>query len=228
MDDLNMFDKILKIRIPVLILLLVCSVQGKAQGNLPYVDDKPYHFGYSLGLNFMDFAVVPANIKNDVTVTAVSPGFSVGAISDMRLGRYFNLRFTPTLMLSERTLTYYKDYDKVQVLSVPLYLPIYIKYSSERKDNYRPYILAGGGLWMDWGRNKERPVVLKTFDGMLEAGIGCNLYFSFFKLSPELKFAIGLNNVITPTSMREGAVFGETDVISKLTTRMITLSFNIE
>lgn len=216
-------------------LLVIFSVfffigGSNAQGNLPYVDDKPLHFGYALGLNFMDFAVVPADINKDVSVTAVAPGFSVGAISDLRLNRYFNLRFTPTLMLSQRTLNY-KNYDPAQILSVPLYLPMYIKYSSERKDNYRPYVLAGGGLWMDWGRNKERAVLLNPFDALVEAGVGCDLYFPFFKLSPVLKFAVGISNVITPTAMRDTAPAsgpGPTDAISKLTTRMITLAFNIE
>ena len=216
-------------------LLVIFSVfiligGSNAQGNLPYVDDKPLHFGYALGLNFMDFAVVPADINKDVSVTAVAPGFSVGAISDLRLNRYFNLRFTPTLMLSQRTLNY-KNYDPAQILSVPLYLPLYIKYSSERKDNYRPYVLAGGGLWMDWGRNKERAVLLNPFDALVEAGVGCDLYFPFFKLSPVLKFAVGVSNVITPTAMRDTVPAsgpGPTDAISKLTTRMITLAFNIE
>lgn len=216
-------------------LLVIFSVfffigGSNAQGNLPYVDDKPLHFGYALGLNFMDFAVVPADINKDVSVTAVAPGFSVGAISDLRLNRYFNLRFTPTLMLSQRTLNY-KNYDPAQILSVPLYLPLYIKYSSERKDNYRPYVLAGGGLWMDWGRNKERAVLLNPFDALVEAGVGCDLYFPFFKLSPVLTFAVGVSNVITPTAMRDTAPAsgpGPTDAISKLTTRMITLAFNIE
>ena len=216
-------------------LLVIFSVfffigGSNAQGNLPYVDDKPLHFGYALGLNFMDFAVVPADINKDVSVTAVAPGFSVGAISDLRLNRYFNLRFTPTLMLSQRTLNY-KNYDPAQILSVPLYLPLYIKYSSERKDNYRPYVLAGGGLWMDWGRNKERAVLLNPFDALVEAGVGCDLYFPFFKLSPVLKFAVGVSNVITPTPMRDTTPAsgpGPTDAISKLTTRMFTLAFNIE
>ncbi|MBP1638252.1 MAG: hypothetical protein H6Q18_1041, partial [Bacteroidetes bacterium] len=65
-------------------------------------------------------------------------------------------------------------------------------------------------------------------DMLIEAGVGCDLYFSFFKLSPELKFAVGLNNVLTPNAMRDNTTFPETDAISKLTTRMITLSFNIE
>lgn len=221
-----------KIKITTLLVFLTIGTGIKAQGNLPYVDDKLIHFGFSLGLNFMDFAVVPTEADKDVSVTSLTPGFSVGAISDLRLSRHFNLRFTPTLNLGQRTLTY-TDSSKVDVLSVPLYLPLYLKYSSERNGNIRPYVIAGGGIWWDWGRNKEKPVLLKQFDTMLEAGVGCDIYFSFFKLSPELKFSIGMNNMLVPLAQRDAGMISEqnkiySESLKKLTTKMITLSFNFE
>ncbi|VBB48670.1 conserved hypothetical protein [uncultured Paludibacter sp.] len=222
----------IKIKVTAFLFLLSCFSGVKAQGNLPYVDDKPIHFGFSLGMNFMDFGIIPTDKNNDVNVTSLMPGFSVGAISDLRLSRYFNLRFTPTLNLGQRTLQY-TDSTNVNVLSIPLYLPLYIKYSSERNGNFRPYVIAGGGLWWDWGRNKEKPVLLKQFDTILEAGVGCDIYFSFFKLSPELKFAIGLNNMLVPLSQRDTGMISDqdkkyTEALNKLTTKMITLSFNFE
>lgn len=221
----------LKITAAALIFLL-SSFQLKAQGNLPYVDDKPIHFGFSLGMNMMDFAAIPVDKNNDVSVTSLMPGFSVGAIADLRLNRYFNLRFTPTLNLGQRTIEY-KDGSSTSVVSIPLYLPLYLKYSSERNGNFRPYLIGGGGLWWDWGRNKEKPVLLKPFDTMLEAGVGCDIYFSFFKLSPELKFSVGLNNMLVSLSERDAGMVTEenkkyTDIIQKLTTKMITLTFNFE
>ncbi|NLO72084.1 MAG: PorT family protein [Porphyromonadaceae bacterium] len=215
------------------IVFFICAFNLKAQGNLPFVDDKPIHFGFSLGMNFIDFAVIPANVNEDVSVTSIIPGFSVGAISDLRLNRYLNLRFTPTLMLNQRNIDY-TDGTSANLLSVPLYLPLYLKYSSERITNFRPYIIGGGGVWIDWGRNKEKTVLLRTFDALLEAGVGCDIYFSFFKLSPELKFAVGLNNMITPLDERDsGALLNpqtikHTNSIQKLTTKMISLSFNFE
>ncbi|MGC3978774.1 MAG: outer membrane beta-barrel protein [Paludibacteraceae bacterium] len=221
-----------KTKIAVLFILLFLSIGARAQSNMPYSDDKTVHFGFSLGLNFMDFAVIPTDKTNDVNVTTLMPGFSVGAISDLRLSRYFNLRFTPTLHLGQRTLKYTDD-TNIDVLSIPLYLPLYFKYSSERNGNFRPYVIGGGGIWWDWGRNKEKAVLLKQFDEMLEVGVGCDIYFSFFKLSPELKFAIGLDNMLVPLSQRDGGLISEenkkyTNSINKLTTKMITLSFNFE
>lgn len=217
----------------IFFLFLISENSLSAQGNLPFADDKPVHFGFSLGMNFMDFAVIPASKDYDVSVTNIIPGFSVGAISDLRLNRYLNLRFTPTLMLNQRVLNF-SDSTSADLLAVPLYMPVYLKYSSERTGNFRPYLIAGGGLWMDWGRNKEKTVLLKPFDILLEAGVGCNLYFSFFKLVPELKFSFGLNNMLTPLNERDaGALLNpqtinQTESLSKLTTRMITLTFNFE
>ena len=216
-----------------LLLVLISGNRMNAQGNLPFADEKKIHYGFSLGMNFMDFAVVPASTAHDASVTNIIPGFSVGAITDLRLTRYLNLRFTPTLMLSQRILNY-SDSSSTDLLSVALYLPLYLKYSSVRTGNFRPYLLAGGGLWIDWGRNKERTVLLKPFDVLMEAGVGCNIYFSFFKLAPELKFSFGFNNMLTPLDERDaGALLNpqtirHTESISKLTTRMITLTFNFE
>ncbi len=212
---------------------LIFAVSGKAQGNLPFADDKPVHFGFSLGVNFMDFAVIPTSYENDLNVSSIVPGFSVGAISDFRLSKNLNFRFTPTLMLNQRILNY-TDESSADLLSVPLFLPFYLKYSSIRTGNFRPYLIGGAGVWMDWGRNKERTVLLKPFDLLLEAGIGTNIYFSFFKLAPELKFAFGFNNMLTPLDERDaGALLNpqtlqHTESINKLTTRMITLTFHFE
>lgn len=220
-----------KISVSILFFSLLFTTSIRAQ-NLPYADEKLIHFGFSLGFNFMDFAVTPLKVNEDVSVTSLTPGFSVGAISDLRLNRHLNLRFTPTLNLGQRTLQY-ADSSSVEVLSIPLYLPLYFKYSAERNGNFRPYVLAGGGLWWDWGRNMDKPILLKKYDALLEAGVGCDIYFSFFKLSPELKFAVGLNDVLVPLSQRdEGTITGVnskyTNSLNKLTTKMITLSFNFE
>lgn len=222
-----------RIGIVFLCLTFLLFPKIKAQGNLPFADDKTIHFGFSLGLNFMDFAVIPAYIDDNVNVTSIIPGFSVGAISDLRLNRYLNLRFTPTLMLNQRNLTY-TDESTASLLSVPLYLPLYLKYSSERVTNFRPYLIGGGGVWVDWGRNKEKTVLLKPFDALIEAGFGCDIYFPFFKLAPELKFSFGFNNMVTPLDERDAGsllnplTIKHTESINKLTTRMISLTFNFE
>lgn len=213
----------------------VFSIQ--AQGNLPYVDDKLFHFGFSLGIGVFDFGVTPSDSKTtNVQVSSLNPSLSVGIVSDLRLNRYFNLRFTPTLMFGERTLTYTTADDSPNfstgISSIPICIPIYLKYSAERKNNYRPYLIWGGGTYIDLGRDTDNPVLLKPLEFYTEFGVGCDLYFSFFKLAPELKFALGFNDILTPADERNS---GKPDDIklyssplSKLTSHMLTLSFNFE
>jgi hypothetical protein len=214
-------------------LLFVFSALASAQGNLPYVDEKPIHFGFSLGTNLMDFNVTPSD---SARVSTLKPGFSVGIIADLRLNRYFNLRFTPTLHFGERQLDYlFKNSSNpvsTSVTSIPVCLPLFIKYSSERKYNYRPYLIAGGGFYANLSRDQSRSIVLNTFDFYTEFGVGCDLYFSFFKLSPELKFSLGSNNMLTPMSQREKPLHAEdekfTNVLTMLYSKVLTLTFNFE
>ena len=212
--------------------------------NLPYADARLFHFGFSLGINLMDFAVTPSLTEIDgevyqVRSSALMPGFSVGAIGDMRLGRHLNLRTIPTLHFGQHILTYKPesagaDSDpthRTDVVSIPISVPFYLKFSADREMNYRPYIIGGGGVYLDLGRNQEQSILLKPFDCFVEFGFGCDIYFSFFKLAPELKFAIGFNNMLTPLEDRNIADPDEwlyTQAISKLTTRMLTLTFHFE
>ena len=92
--------------------------------------NEPYHFGFLLGLNFMDYSLLlnenyqnrllpqsylPKDVPEYGKVTQfqilsaeshTTPGFSVGVIGDKRLGEYFNLRFIPTLSLSSKYVHY--------------------------------------------------------------------------------------------------------------------------
>jgi len=230
-------------RLWLILILVQVSVYSSAQFSNYIGDDKIIHFGFSLGMNTMDFGITPSLVEaNDgeiyqVDVSRLKPGFSVGIISDMQLNRYFNLRFTPTLHFGERELSYHHasgDTSYVSIGSAPLCLPLYLKYSAERYGNIRPYLIGGGGVSIDLGRDKEKPVYLKPLDVYLEFGVGCEIYFWFFKLAPELKFAIGGNNLFVPLEERNGeGTLSERDKIysqalSKLTSKMITLTFNFE
>ncbi len=226
----------------LLTLFLVTAGASHAQGNLPYVDERPIHFGFFLGLNTMDFGVNLNHLPQDdgqiylADVPGLMPGFTAGIISNLRLNRYFDLRFSPSINFTERILVYRIDGDKSgsvmqqNIMSIPLMLPLHVKYSAERLYNFRPYVLAGGGVSVDFGRDKEGDVLLKTFDYYVEIGTGCDIYFPFFKLAPELRFAIGFNNVLTPIALRDPGNYDTkfTNAITRLTNKVLTLSFNFE
>lgn len=224
----------------ILLLTALCNLNIAAQ-NRPYIDDKLFHFGFSLGLNFMHYTTPESDEVIDgeqyqVSVTSMTPGFSVGFITDLRLSRHLNLRFCPALHFGTRTLTYKPLSDPerrlhTDVLSLPITVPLYLKWSAEREGNYRPYLIGGGGVSFDFGTDKKKPILQKTFDYFVEVGAGCDFYFEWFKFCPQITYSIGFNNVLTPADTRpELAVYDEfyTRALSKLLQRQITLTFNFE
>ena len=79
--------------------------------NLPRYDFKKIHFGFTLGINSLDF-----KIKNNskiiykdslyVLQSNNQKGFNLGIVSNLRLGKYSDLRFVPALVFGERHLLY--------------------------------------------------------------------------------------------------------------------------
>lgn len=238
-----MQNNISKILLTLVFSIATCFTPVFSQGNLNHIDDRIFHFGFSLGFNTMDFRIGESlqEIDGEVwhaEISTLTPGFSVGIITDLRLSRYLNLRCTPTLNFAERKLTYItgEDLDRREYLSIssiPVQLPLYLKYSSERLGNMRPYLIGGGGLSVDLGRNKEKPVYLNPFDYFVEVGAGCDIYFPFFKLAPELKIGMGFNDLLATIDPQELENMLPSDrkysmALSRLRTKMITLTFNFE
>ncbi len=234
-----------KIVFSVLLLSLALSNMfsqgnyGKAQ-NLVHVDNKLYHFGFILGFNAMDFNVAHAGITDKdgriwyAEQTSLSPGFTVGIISDLRIFSFLNLRFTPALMFGDRTLTFL-DQDKGNVSEVSvrtnvINFPLLLKLRGQRYANCRPYLIGGASTTLDLARQRENEIMLKQNDFGIEFGVGCDFYLPYFKLAPELKMFLGFGDVLErhrPEILNEDDL-KYTNAISKLTSRLFVLSFNFE
>lgn len=229
----------------LIILLFLCSLSSlSAQGNLLEIDNKPFRLGFFLGSNLMDLDVKPSEVLQDgkvyyAEVSQLVPGFTVGLITNLRLHRYFDLRFTPSLLLGERNLQF-STYDpvtgawakdlKVDVFSLPVDLPLNVRYSAERFGNFRPFVQFGGGTYFDLGRDELSEVTLKLSDFYMSFGFGCDFYFTFFKLSPEVKFNFGMMNILSPKDPTSETVVNlkYTNAISELLSRIVVFSLNIE
>ena len=222
--------------------------------NKPYIDDRLVHIGFQLGLNFSTFSVTDREIPiaNPITgeteiyharVSTILPGFHVGFISDLRLCKYLNLRFCPGIMFTSRTLNYKTESGNpvqgtpgkfgkhIDVLAMPVYLPLLLKWSAAREGNYRPYVIGGGGVSFNVSRDRDKPVLLKMMDYFCEVGFGVDLYFRWFKFCPEITYRIGFANQLYPSDGRmelapQDAFY--TDALQKLTSHSICLTFNFE
>lgn len=235
--------------------------QAQAQNN-PYVDDKLVHFGFFLGLDMLSYniqendSLTQAELlqtddqpNNDTDiyhprVSAIGVGFRVGGIVDLRLNRFLNLRFTPSLQpFGVRTINYLHTSNdttvtaQTSVPTVPVSIPIHLKWSAERIKNYRPYVIVGGGVEIECYSNKQNQMVLhKRFDAFVSAGFGCDFYFRWFKFCPEIKYQIGFLDAHTPISADaaengwgiSASNYFYTHSIKRMTHQKLSIVFNFE
>lgn len=246
---LKTLQKTLRLYSVLLLLSVTCVLH--AQGRLktgmnnPYYDDKRVHFGFSLGVNFMSYMVTESLVPQEgelyhARVSSMLPGFCVGFITDIRLTKYLDLRLTPSLQFSSRTITFknesgnpfpYGRPTEQSVLSLPMEIPVTIKWTALREGNYRPYLIGGMGVSYDFTNDKERPILHRPFDYFATFGIGCDFYLSWFKLCPEIRYQIGFNNMLTPVGERPELSepdYFYTNALSHLRNQAIVLIFNFE
>lgn len=189
-----------------LIFYLGFNMIGNAQKRhqyLQYEDLKPYHFGFSVGINQQDLIPTHTGTPDSDgnqwygSVNRFEPGFSVGVLADVRLSDHISLRSAPSIHFGNKVLTLYSTTPGLQpvtsnIRSNYVLVPLSLRFRGHRADNYRPYLTGGVSAGLDMGRNKLEPIVLKSSNVYLEIGVGMDLYMPQYKLVPELKLCLGL------------------------------------
>lgn len=210
--------------------------------NLSDHDSKPYYFGITLGGNLARFQTeLHSRFLQYDSVYVAEPlnsgGFSLGLLATARLTNRFEARFNPQLMFTERNLFYklkypdpFEDSDSVtkKVESVIFTFPLQIKFRSDRIGNFRVYMLGGGKVDIDLASNArakkaEELVKIQKFDYGFEAGIGFNLYFPSFILSPEIKISNGLGNIHS-----RDVDLKYSNVFDRIQSRMVIFTIHLE
>lgn len=215
------------------------KAQTELVKNQPYADMKLYHLGFHVGIHTQDLILTHTGVSTNgetwyAEIPTYSPGFSVGVIGDMYLNPYLNLRVSPTIHFGDKNFTFREQETgeefETNVRASYVTLPVGIKYSALRLNNYRPYLYAGIYGALDIGRKKGNPLLMKELDYGFEIGIGCDIYLPFFKLCPELKFSFGLADLLEKDrpDLVDKELIKYTDALSKATSRMIVLTFNFE
>jgi hypothetical protein len=192
-------------------LLLLFHIDSFSQKQKPkndsWYDDKPLHFGFSLGGNLMDFNINRSDTSSLLPeVSLLNPGINIQIVTNLNLHRYFDLRFLPGVSFGQRNVRYYKDKviynEKQRVESSFLEFPLLLKYKGARLNNVRPYIIGGLNYRYDLAGKKEYDeeksvyLRLRRSDLYYEFGAGFDFYLQYFKLSVELKMSNGLRDVI--------------------------------
>lgn len=252
-----------------LLLLFLCFAgmayaQSRQVPNKPDYDEAPYHFGFLLGINEMLFTVkttpgyqkqfyynkdemhqsIPdqnldsANLFNlEATPTL---GFVIGIVGNLRLGEYFDLRFTPSLTFGERNLDYtLLSYDG-KIAPAMLYVtkniqstfvefPLSFRYKGKRIHNVRPYVLAGAKYSMDLASNAKKKsnssdayVFINRKDVYALGGVGFDFYTAYFKFGTEISMSYGLFDILK----RDNSIY--TGAVDRLSSKIFQISFTFE
>lgn len=229
--------------------------------NLTTFDEKRIHFGFSLGINAVDFNFDHYNMIGDnpkfdteklevvggetidaqkrvrADLSSLVPGFTVGIVTNLRLAESFDLRFLPGMSFSERRLVYNIPIQDVNstgqsdfysIKSTFLDFPLLLKYKSRKMNNQRPYLISGLAYRIDISKTGQEDLVrLKPFSASFEAGVGWDTYLQFFRLSTEVKFSFGLDNILDDgPKATQPQVY--TNAFSRLSSNMFVFSFHFE
>jgi hypothetical protein len=224
-----------------LLIHLTASGQKQKPKNESWYDEKPLHFGFSLGFNTMDFIITPSqkffatdSIYPDVSI--LNPGINIQIVTNLRTGKYTDIRFLPGVSFGQRVIRYYRNgvlyNDQQRLESSFLEFPLSLKYKGARLNNVRPYVIGGLNYRYDLAGKKEfddqKPVYirLKRPDLYYEFGAGMDFYLTYFKLSVELKLSQGIADVLVKEAAPQHPEFYS--ALDKLKSQIWVIAFHFE
>ena len=251
----------------IFLAILCFSVKSFSQSRLvpnkPDYDLAPYHFGFLLGVNEMFFTIktnpgyqevlyynddfhqsMPDQNSDSAYLFNMEAeptfGFVIGIVGNLRLGEYFDLRFTPSLTFGERNLDYtiknYYNGAEPQMLYVTkniqstfVEFPFWVKFKGKRIHNVRPYVLAGAKYAMDLASNAKKKadsnaayVFINRKDVYALGGVGFDFYTAYFKFGTELSMSYGLFDILK----RDGTIY--TGAVDHMSSKIFQISFTFE
>ena len=195
--------RIIIIALFVSIMAIPVQAQQRKVRFLANYENEPYHFGFLVAYNQMMYTIQTIENYQNMALpttpnpwpngaydadhtpylyvynieTKQTPGFTVGIIGSKRLGRYFDLRFIPSLSFSDRQLNYtiatQNDEGVISIIpkieNKPIFttfveFPLNIKYRSKRYNNIGAYILAGINPKLDLASQKKNTIEIPVYD----------------------------------------------------------------
>lgn len=236
--------KINYVSLAILFCPLIGFTQLREKMNMEDHDDKKIRFGINLGANRSHFSFThhPIFLQQDsimVIESINSTGVNLAWLVNIRMSDHFDIRTFPVnLTFTEKNFQYnlptpdsregesFVMQKKIQ--SISLSLPIQLKFTSDRIDNFKVYMMAGVKGEYDLASNAgarkaENLIKLKRLDYGVEAGLGFHFYFPMFVLTPEVKMGWGIGNL---HSRDKNLKFSNT--IDKINSRIISFSLTVE
>lgn len=241
----------------LIVTLVVCFQTTHAQGlfygifgkehitNLPNFDKKRWSYGYYLGFNSYDFKFdyKTLNERPSQVVVDRNIGFNVGMIGNLRINDYIDLRLEPGVMFTTRNLIFSRfpmsnennapNPDRYrEVKSTYIHIPLLVKFSTKRLNNFKPFIIGGVSTSINLSSNQDNPndnsqgqFRMKTQTYYYEVGFGIDFYLYYFKFTPSIRAVFAINNELAPDVDPNSNWTGN---IGQMRTRGIFLNFTFQ
>ena len=136
----------------------------------------------------------------------------MGLIGNLRVNSFIDLRLEPGLLITTRELHYsqthfngvpdVKSSDLVrEVKSTYIHIPLLVKISTKRINNFKPFIVGGFSTALNLSSNENNPEdnsngQFRTTKNSLfyELGFGIDFYLYNFKFTPTIRGIFGIND----------------------------------
>ncbi|MDX1907020.1 MAG: porin family protein [Bacteroidia bacterium] len=213
------------------------SLQAVAQsyGNNHPFDLKKFNLGLLMGVTYNTY-----NVKEQINIVdngvllqniQLVPryGLNFGIITNMNLHKQVSMRFIPQVSLEERDFTYYFADSTVNRKIEASYLnfPVTFQFKTGYYRAMRTYVVAGAQYGVNLASNKrvrndKNLLKISNQDLSLVFGFGFNIYGDRIKLSPEIRYSLGLLNLYEPQFTSHA------NAIELLSSQVLSINVNFE
>ncbi|MFL0353956.1 porin family protein [Xanthomarina sp. GH4-25] len=198
-------------------------------------------YGYFIGFNSYDFNFDYFKDKPDIQV-AKTTGFNVGLVGNLRINDYVDLRLEPGLCITTRTLEYDEKYFngiehtpadlEREVKSTYIHVPLLLKFSTKRLNNFKPFIVGGLSTALNLSSNQDNPDdnsagKFRTKKNMYfyEIGFGIDFYLYYFKFTPSIRGVFAINDELVRDADPNSPWTGN---IATMKTRGVFINFTFQ
>ncbi|MDX2247027.1 MAG: porin family protein [Bacteroidia bacterium] len=222
----------------VVAFLLFLSQQGFSQSyrNKHPFDFKDFNLGFLMGFNYNSY-----NLKEQINIidrgillhqVEVVPryGLTLGMIANYNFADQISLRSGINISLEQRDFNYFFQNDSLIIRKIEasyVNLPFVFQFKTKYYKATRVYVLSGAQIGLNLNSNKKvrddmNLLKITAQDYSLIFGAGINLYGDRIKLSPEIRYSLGLKNIYEPEFTSHPYA------ISKLLSQVLVLVVNFE
>ncbi|WP_417887784.1 porin family protein [Zunongwangia sp.] len=204
------------------------------------LDEKRWSWGYFLGFNVYDFNFDYKSYDDnpyrgqDLQVER-NIGFNVGLLGNLKLHKNIDLRLQPGVNFNSRSFKpagYSSSETYREIRSTYVHIPLLLKISTNRVNNFKPFIEGGFSYSINLASNEDSPddnsngqFRMTTHNYYYELGIGIDFYLYYFKFSPSIRGVFGLNDELVRDNNPNSIYTGN---VAKMTSNAVFINFTFQ